>query len=86
MSGYIAGVDTDKTINLAPENADPLILISSDEDTCKRPAASNSDTGSLVTFQFNYPIEIGDPDSAEELDDGVSIVSPDVGDPAVNTM
>jgi hypothetical protein len=74
---YTAGVDTDKTVMLTPEILDPLGLILSNDEDCKAPTSTTETVAAVVTMEFNYAVESGDPNNAEVLDDGLSLSSSD---------
>lgn len=88
---YVAGVEAGKTFTLEPEVSEPLVLVSSNADSCSPPSSPNVTEGAVVVLQFNQDIELvntGYPGgAAEAADDGISISSPDANsNGTVNTL
>lgn len=88
---YTAGVETNKTFDLAEEVAEPLQVIQSTINSCLPPSVPNAMSGAIVTVQFNQNVEEAESGypggAAEALDDGLSMSSPDLdGDLEMNQL
>jgi hypothetical protein len=88
---YTPGVETDKTFTLSEEVTEPLAVVDDNVAACMPPGSASSTSGAVVTIEFNHPIELGEsayPGGPEEaLDDGLSMLSPDLdGDSVDNTL
>lgn len=74
---YQAGIETDKTFALAESLAEPLVVLTSDDETCTPPSLPTATSASVVNITFNAEIELEDIDVANEaLDSNIGINSP----------
>jgi hypothetical protein len=74
---YTAGIEKDKTFQLAPTLVSPLQVVVPPGD-CNPPGSVMATSGAVVTIVFNDDIQLTSPNVADEaLDDGLSISSPD---------
>jgi hypothetical protein len=88
---YTAGVETNKSFDLAEEVSEPIEVVSSTANSCTPPSLPSAMSGAIVTVLFNQDIEEADSGypggAAEALDEGLSMTSPNFDmDADINTL
>jgi hypothetical protein len=74
-AGIVAGTVMSKTIQLSKVSKDPLRILSSTANMCTPPAPTSTTPGAQIVLTFSEPIETVGTTFAEDVDNGLSIVS-----------
>jgi len=81
QDSYRAGVEADKTFTLSEAVHEPILVVSSNLDSCSITGGTNGTAEAAVTIVFNQPIEFAEPtypDGNEEaLDDNFAMSTTD---------